>query len=377
MKSQLNKVTHEIYEAFKGPITKDFEYDKMFQEYTLCKGHIISLKSLLDSYPSKLEGYKTSIDKLISNCEIIFEGDNSMYHKFITDVAIAHKNLNEKLTNMFQRIENLKGETEKWTKNCSTVDKIISFREEKKKTYDHYDEKMGNLYEERQKIFAKGNSLDEKDEKKYIRNIKKYKDAANEYIVSTNEAYKYICYFIDSKYENISKNIAVFLDIELAFFNEAKTIFNFFQNIKKNVLTIKESFIPPKRSYNAYNFIRGKALLTLNVDDLKKYSKKNSEVIEGKGKTISSNEKKINNEFIRNSSFDISNQKEIPILNPYSSSDNKSLSNLFGSDIGNPIIIDYNNNPFIDKNYLQQPEERNNSYSEGASGENPYSKPNI
>ena len=377
MKSQLNKVTHEIYEAFKGPRTKDFEYDKMFQEYTLCKGHIISLKSLLDSYPSKLEGYKTSIDKLISNCEIIFEGDNSMYHKFITDVAIAHKNLNEKLMNMFQRIENLKGETEKWTKNCSTVDKIISFREEKKKTFDHYDEKLGNLYEERQKIFDKGNSLNEKDEKKYIRNIKKYKDAANEYVVASNEVYKYICYFIDSKYENISKNIAEFLDIELTFFKEAKTIFKFFQNIKRNVLTIKQSFIPPKRSYNACNFIRGKSILKLNVDDLMKSSKKNSGVIEGKGKTVSSNEKIINNELNGTSSSQNLNQKETLVLNPYAGSSNKSLSNLFGSDIGNSISFDYNNNPFIDNSIAKQLEERNNSYSEGDSGENPYSKPNI
>ena len=156
-----------------------------------------------------------------------------MYHKFITDVVLAHKALNEKLTNMFQRVESLKGETDKWTHNCSTVDEKINFREEKRKTFDHYDEKMGDLYEERQKIFAKGNFPDEKDEEKYIRNIKKYKDAANEYVVASNEAYKYICYFIDSKYENISKNIAEFLDIELTFFKEAKTIFKFFQNIKE------------------------------------------------------------------------------------------------------------------------------------------------
>ena len=156
MKNQFNKITQGIFEAFKGPRTKDFEYDKMVQEYNICKERIVNLKSVLDSYPSRLEGYKASIDDLISSCQVIFEGDQSMYHKFITDVVLAHKAFNEKLTNMFQRVESLKGDTDKWTKNCSTVDEKINFREEKRKTFDHYDEKMGDLYEERQKIFAKG-----------------------------------------------------------------------------------------------------------------------------------------------------------------------------------------------------------------------------
>ena len=108
-----------------------------------------------------------------------------------------------------------------------------------------------------------------------------------------------------------------------------------------------------------------------------KSSKKNSGVIEGKGKMVSSNEKIINNELNGTSSSQNLNQKETLVLNPYAGSSNKSLSNLFGSDIGNSISFDYNNNPFIDNSIPKQLEERNNSYSEGDSGENPYSKPNI
>jgi hypothetical protein len=382
MKNQFNKITQGIFEAFKGPRTKDFEYDKMVQEYQFCKDRIVTLKSVLDSYPSRLEGYKTSIDDLISSCEVIFEGDKSMYHKFITDVVLAHKALNEKLTNMFQRVESLKGETDKWTQNCSTVDEKINFREEKRKTFDHYDEKMGDLYEERQKIFAKGNFPDEKDEEKYIRNIKKYKDAANEYVVATNDAYKFICYFIDSKYENISKNIAEFLDIELIFFHEARNIFNYFQNIKRNVLTIKQSFIPPKRNYDASNFIRAKSLLNVNVEDLMKSSTNISGIIEGTGKPVNLNENKTKNEFYRTPSFNNSNKKETPLLNPYIDSDNKPFSNFYSSNIGNsnPFQknnVENNNNPFINNNYPQQPEQKKNPYSEGSSGENPFDKPNI
>ena len=43
MKNQFNKITQGIFEAFKGPRTKDFEYDKMVQEYQFCKDRIVNI----------------------------------------------------------------------------------------------------------------------------------------------------------------------------------------------------------------------------------------------------------------------------------------------------------------------------------------------
>ena len=79
-----------------------------------------------------------------------------MYSKYMSDVTNAHKALNDKLIEMFTRIENLKSNMDQWTKNCATVDEKIKAREDTRKNFDHYDEKLGDLYEERQKIFAKG-----------------------------------------------------------------------------------------------------------------------------------------------------------------------------------------------------------------------------
>ena len=57
-----------------------------------------------------------------------------------------------------------------------------------------------------------------------MRNIKKYQDEAKEYNETTNDPYKFICYFIDSKYENLSIGLAEFLDIELIFYFEVNYI---------------------------------------------------------------------------------------------------------------------------------------------------------
>ena len=67
MKNTFNKLTQSLFEAFKGPRTKDFDYEKMTQEYQVCKERMLSLKSIIDNYPSRLEGYKLTLDSLISN----------------------------------------------------------------------------------------------------------------------------------------------------------------------------------------------------------------------------------------------------------------------------------------------------------------------
>ena len=396
MKNQINKLTQGIFEVFKGPRTKDYEYDKMVQEYQICKDQLLNLKSLIDNYPQKLEGYKTTIEELILSFENIFGKDKGMYSKFMTDATNAHKALHDKLTNMFMRIEQLKEIMNKWTEHCTTVDEKMKLREEKRKTFDHYDEKMGDLYEDRQKIFAKGNTPDEKDEEKYMRNIKKYQDAAKEYADATNDAYKHICYFIDSKYQNVSIGVAEFLEIELIFYSEVSSIFNYFRNIRKNVLTI--TFKPPKREYEASDFIRGKALLNLNIEDVIKNKTNISGVIEGKPEY--SHKSTINNDLNRNNPYPSqssvmnntnninNNNNQTFLLNPYNNyNNNQPLSsyNYYKSNIdnsapdpfGNNNKDEFSNNPFVNKN--DQPPERKNPYDSriGFSGDNPFDKPNI
>ena len=401
MENPWNKFTIEISEIFKGPRTKDYEYDKMVQEYQLCKDRLLNLKSIIGNYPKKLEGYKTCIEELIKSFETIFEKDQGMYSKFMLDTTNAHKTLYDKLTNMFSRIEQLKGTIDKWVEYCSKVDEKLKFREEQRKDFDHYDEKMGDLYEERQKIIAKGNIPDEKNEEKYMRNIKKYKDAAKGYTDATNEAYKFICYFIDSKYENVSIGVAEFLEIELNFYSEVALTFNYFRNIRRNVLAIKKSFHPPIRNYDASNFIRGKALLNLNIEEIMKNGTKFSGVIEPnpnytKENSINNNEQNKTNfnsyskqpSFMGNFNTNAQNNPPL-ILNPYNSYNNKVQSsssyNYNNSNIPDSISDPFGNNkkdegsdnPFVPK--IDQSQEKRNPYNQGSSfsGDNPFDKPNI
>ena len=263
---------------------------------------------------------------------------------------------------------------------------------------------MGDIVEDRHKTLAKGKTIDEKEEEKYWRNIKKYQDAAKEYVETTNDAYKFMCYFIDSKFENVSIGLAEFLDIELIFYFEANGIFSYFKNIKRNVQAIKQSFNPPIRNYDASNFIRGKELLSFNFEDMMKNSTNISGVIKGdpnySRRNTNENEMKrtnthqnpysnMNNNFNNNNNNfnnnNFNNNNKPVLLNPYTNSNqsnynNTKFDNSIPDPFGNNNENDFKNNPFARQNSQPvQPSQPINPYSFGnnPSGDNPFDKPNV
>ena len=390
MTNTFNKITQSIYEAFKGPRTKDYEFEKMSQEYQISKDRMLSMKSIIDNYPEKLEGYKFTIETLISHFESIFNKDQEQYFQFMTNVVGAHKALVDKLLKMFTKIGQLQSSMNKWTEHCTSVDGKLEVREEKRKAFDHYDEKMAEMLEERNKILMKGKVPSEKDDEKYFRNIKKYQNAANEYVDATNEAFKHICYFLDSRYENISLSVVEFIEIEAAFYNEASYIFNFFRNSRNQISFLKQNFHPTKRDYEASNYIRGKSLLNIDADELMKKCQTFSGVIEGKkgySRTSTTkddmknnqnfNQNNNNNNFSQQRSNTLNNRNYAP--NPYTNKFDNSIPDPFSNnnnEFNNPYWNNGNNDNNMDNNMAPS---HNNPYNKGNNnlGDNPFDHPNV
>ena len=132
-----------------------------------------------------------------------------------------------------------------------------------------------------------------------------------------------ICLFLDQRYETVSIGLVEFLDIEKTFFFEAATIFSYFNNIKVNVLSIKQNYKPPVRNYDACNYIRGKGLLNLSVEDLAKDKTKIEGIIPGKND--SSKTKNNNNNFSKRYTFIGTSQNSA--FNSYQNQNNTFMNN--------------------------------------------------
>ena len=338
-----------LYEMFKGPHKKDYEYEKISEEYQITKGRMLSLKSVIDTYPSRLEGYKSINESFISNLQVFCKSNNK-YYQFISNVIGAHKNFSSKLIKMFSELENMKEFTNEWNDNSSSVDAKLAFREEKRKNYEHYDKKLAELFEERNKIISEGRMPEKKDDDKLFKYIKKFQNSANEYIKATNEAFKHLYFFLDSKNNNIMLSIVGFLEIEIKFFNEVSYIFNYFKNCRNNIMEMIQNSNSPEINYDASNFIRGKSLLNLSIEEIQRCLTISPNYMENRG-----NNQNINANVNNNNGFNnISKSVNIAMINPFSNDNN---FNNYNNSSNNGFS--YNNNLNASTNYVSNPYMKN------------------
>jgi hypothetical protein len=271
---------------------------------------------------------------------------------------------------------------------------------------------MAVLVEERNKIIIKGKIPGEKDEEKFTRNLKKYQSSGTEYVDATNDAYKHIGYFLDSRYDNISISVVEFIEIEAAFYNEASYIFNFFKNMRNNLMGLKQNFIPIPRDYDASNFIRGKELLKYKIEEAivgdipgnpnyipkksnelekaptmsrtvieKKYEKKEDFYHRGNNNFLDPYGTYNNNNNFGNNNYNYNNNYN----NNFGNNNNnyaKSQINKFDNSIPDPFANQSNNGNFnpYGSNTINNNDKSNNAnpYNQGNNlGDNPFDHPNI
>jgi len=58
------------------------------------------------------------------------------------------------------------------------------------------------------------------------------------------------------------------IEAEITFFNEASHIMNFFTNVRSNSIGLKKTLIPLNTKYDAFNYIKGKFILNMSVEEI-------------------------------------------------------------------------------------------------------------
>ena len=277
---------------------------------------------------------------------------------------------------------------DKWTENSKSVDAKIEAREETRLKFDHYDEKMPEIVEERNKTLSKGKTPSEKDDERYVRNIKKYQDAAKEYIKATNEAYKHIGYFLDSRYDNISLSIIEFIEIEGYFFYEANRLMSYFAKARNHVMMMRKNFRPINKNYDAADFIRGKSFLNFDVD--KAYTNRNvPETQEEKNENVIQQNNTFNNNYNNYppDPFGVKIDSSIPDPSIYKNNQNNyNNCNYNNNNFNNNIQYNQNTNNKFNNIYGDNQQmnsnngQKSNPYDKGNNNnpeDDPFSKPNI
>ena len=262
------KYSPVILQALGGPPQHDYDYEKRLHDFKEGRNRMVTLKKVIDNFPKKLEGYKEMLDTIVGTCDYVFDKNQKAYSQFMHNITSAHRALTNKLIALFNQFGQLRNSTNNWIKEINEVAAKCRQREQCKKNYDHYENKLYELNVDRMKEIKKKNKISESDHERFIRNIGKFQKAAKEYIYSSNSAFRAMEQFLNIRYDRIVNAMVSFVESERSFYNEASHIMNFFVNVRNNAMGLKKTLVPLSTKYEASNFIKGRGIINMSVDEI-------------------------------------------------------------------------------------------------------------
>lgn len=161
MPNLITKFTQTISEAFKGPRTKDVEFDKKVEEFKNIEKAIVDLREILKNYSNHTKGIK-HVNNEIKNCIKVIYG-NTHFSTVYDIIAEINDSINSHFDDLITNLNNILAKSTEWLAGYSNLKTTIEQREKLRKVFDHYDEKLENIVSKRQERIRKNEIETTKD----------------------------------------------------------------------------------------------------------------------------------------------------------------------------------------------------------------------
>ena len=219
------KTAQWLTESFNGPRTKDEEFQKLVEKMHLIESGVITLRTILQNFVNYTASMGNLFKEISESIGKIYD-PTSPFYELGKGIKESHELMLKEYTSFYKTTSKLYSKTSEWTTLFTQAKEEIKKREEKRKVYDHYEQKLDHLYEKESKG-KKGS----KNEEKIERNEEKYKKAAEEYVTSSEQSFKSISEILERRYEMINPVCADLILKELNFFSSISRILKPFEEI--------------------------------------------------------------------------------------------------------------------------------------------------
>jgi hypothetical protein len=156
------KTSQKIAEAFSGPRTKDTEFDIIVEEMKIVERGVLGFKSFLSNfsmYTQTLRNYAQEMNLAIKN---LYQ-KNSPYAILAGEMYEAHLQLEKIYDTFLNKVHDITAGTKDWQLFFNDAKTKISKREQVRKNYDHYDEKLEKLYKSKLERMRKNQQDNQKE----------------------------------------------------------------------------------------------------------------------------------------------------------------------------------------------------------------------
>ena len=255
MPNLLTKTTQWISESlFKGNKTNDEEFQQLVEKMKAIESGVTGLKKILQNFINYTSSIGNLFQELSESIGKIYD-PSSPFYKIGKDVHDAHELMFKEYNDFYKTTSKLSSKTSEWLALFTQAKDQIEKREEKRKVYDHYEQKLNKLYEKESK--GKNNK---KDEEQVARNEEKFKKAAQEYVTSSEESFKSISEILDRRYAMINPVCSDLIIKEVKFFSSVSRILKPFEEIDilfdETKTTLLDNF-----HYDPWKSIKGRDLM--------------------------------------------------------------------------------------------------------------------
>ena len=342
------QTTQAIYELFNGPRTVDKEFEEKNSELKIAINSINQISNLINNFHSQTSGLRSFCQNLYNNLPKAYSG-NSIYIPFIVDLCDTHKKIENSYLSCCNVLKNIQINNQEWNNLNNEVQSVLAKREEARKNYDHYDEKMEKLVKERNEKLQKKIDENIKDIEKFERNDGKYKRAASDFIQLSNYSYNKMQELLDIKYKMLNPLICTLVNEEKKFFDSCSSFFNKFDNASQKLFGLDKGFQKTPINYDATKYIRAAKLLQgVNIGNLPQIKDKHKYSYND---YQNKNRQQVNNQNFNNISPNIYSNQGIAInLYTQTQGQSQNKTQVRGQSVG-PIIKGNSGNSGNNNNY--------------------------
>jgi hypothetical protein len=256
-----------ISEAISNNKTQDEDYQELCYQMSRTETGINNLKNILKSF-------NTFADPFLKYIHLLNEALNQIYQDSplitpIEKLTIKHGLIRDHLEELGKIVSKLYSKTSEWDTIFEKAKEIQKIREEKRKNFDHYEQKL---------LKIEGDQSKKKNTELLIRNQEKYSKALKEYLDTSAKSFDVMKNSIKLSWELTNPIIGELLLSEKKLFDKVSLTLNDFGDVSNtlektmiNAFNVEdpEVFENANAIYDPKNFIRSQTLMKRNDGDFK------------------------------------------------------------------------------------------------------------
>jgi len=159
--------------------TTDVDYQHLCDKMANIEAGITSLKTILKEHKIYVEPFCQYIKTLNESIKTIY--DDSPLKGYIDNIVLRHELVLKEIQDLSKKLNKLNTATSEWNTIFKKAKESIKIREEKRKNFDYYEQKLLKIDKNKKKI------------KEFVqRNQEKYNLASKEYIEASQKSFEVI-----------------------------------------------------------------------------------------------------------------------------------------------------------------------------------------